>query len=159
MAVKKAAGRPSYREDIKKNRNENTWAGTATSILCREKAQNIAENGAIMRMTQPIHVHRKENVVESTRKNLEWPECRQRTKKIRLHGVYYRGVFCSSEVVDCATPKKTSLTAREMLSHRALCWKLNELGEQRRKDKEELTTTAQRLKDKLKVAKETIVRH
>lgn len=51
-----------------------------------------------------------------------------------------------------------SLTAREVLSHTALNWKLNELGKQKRSDREDLANKNEKPTNELEAGKETIVR-
>lgn len=69
---------------------------------------------------EPFHGQSVTGTVGDARKNAELQYCWQKGTKTCLHGVIYKPFFCGREVVDCATRRKLSFTAWEVLSHRAL---------------------------------------
>lgn len=73
-----------------------------------------------MGSAEPFHEQRVEDMVEGPREIAEPRECRQSEKNTCMPGFYYGPVFRCYEDVDCAILKEMSLTARKVLSHRAL---------------------------------------
>lgn len=65
-------------------------------------------------------------------------------------GFHYSRVFRGSEVVNCALLNDMNLTARDVLSHKALNRELSELEVQWRKDREELASKIEKLKADMK---------
>lgn len=59
-------------------------------------------------------------MVESAEENHEPRERRQRGKYSHLHGFYNTSLFRGIKIVVCAVLRETTLTAREVLSRRAL---------------------------------------
>lgn len=91
-----------------------------------------------------------ENMVESAREKAEHRKRRQRGRKACLHGLYFRRVFCGSKMADCAILREANVTAREVVSHRALNWKLSEVRKPQRGNREELAGENARLKNELR---------
>lgn len=83
---------------------------------------------------EPLDGQALEYIVESA----ESPQCPHGRRKTCLHVFYYRLVFHGREVLQCAILRELELTAREMLSHRAVNRKLDQLENQERRDVHEL---------------------
>lgn len=133
--------------------------GTATSVVVRRKRTGgSGERKVIVGSAQPYSRQGAKNMIASARENAEQRKSRQRRRKTCLYRFYYRRVYLRDEVVERAVPKRMNLTGRNMLGHRALNKKLDELGKQERGYIPEFARPSAKLNKKLETAEERIAR-
>lgn len=101
--------------------------------------------------------HVKDMVVSPT-ENVDPRKFRQEERKTWPHSFYYWRDFRDSYMADCAVLLEMNLTAREMLRHRALNSRRNELGKQERRDREGVANKKESLENHLRAAKEATAR-
>lgn len=133
---------------IKKDANEKckkyARAGTVTPInVLKKGARSSGRETLIVGSAEPFCEQRVNDMARSARESAEPRKYRQGGKKTDLQGFYYSRVVRSNEVVNCAVLIEMNLTAREMLSHKAVNWKLKELRKQERRDREELRSKSE----------------
>lgn len=159
MALVEAATRLISRANTTEKCNEYARSATATHIFFHKKGTGgSGKKNVTVRSAEPFFRQRMEDLIGSAGENFKLRECRQRWGNTRLHGLYYRLVRRGNNVLDCAALRKMILTAREVLSHRALDSKLSELGKQEQKNRKELVSKEEELKNARNAAKRTSAR-
>lgn len=78
------------------------------------------EKEMIVGSVAPFYCQHVKNMVKIARVNAEPRECPRGAMKPDLRGFYYRLVFRGNEVLDCAVLREMILTARKLLSSKAL---------------------------------------
>lgn len=132
-------------------RNQYARLGTATYfIVHREKTGPSGDRKVVVGSAEQFHGYGVDDVLIRAKKNAEPRECPEKRSRTRLHGLYFRPVFCVDEVVECPLLSQISVTARKMLSHRGLSDNLDRLRKQERKNIAELTKRNRELKKELK---------
>lgn len=142
--------------------NEYARAGTASYIIVPSRGTGgSGEEKVLLGLAKPFRGQRVENMVRSATDNAQRWEFQEKGRKAGLQGFYYRRVFRITELVDCAVLKEINLTAREVLSQKALNWKVNELGKQKRRTREQSGSRNERLRralNELEAAEKTTAR-
>lgn len=139
--------------------NEIARTGTATKLIVnRGGTGGSGEGKVIVSSAEPLSAQRVEDIIVSARENGEPRSCRQAARKTYPYGCYYKRVIRGKEVVDCAVLRKLNSMAAEVLRQEALNSKMDELGKEEQKNREELARKSEELETKLEADEKTMAR-
>lgn len=119
----------------------------------REGTERSEEGKVIRGSAEPLYGESVKDMIGSAKENAEPRECLRGERKPCLNGFCYKRAVSGNEAVDCAVLRKMSLTAREVLSDRALNSKLDDLEKQERRKREELANRSEKLERELGATK------
>lgn len=128
VSVTETKIRSTYKTHMAEKWKKCARGGIATHVTVhRRETTGTTKRKVIESSASPFCRQRAKDMAGSAREDAEPRKSRQRGRKTGLHGFYYTSVFHGNDTVQYAGLRETNLMTQEMLSHKAINWKLNEL--------------------------------